>query len=331
MNRLALLACLVLARAANAQFIVPPTSNDPPIYGIQNGIAIAFHPAALDSRPQGGPRGLIRIGYHEDNRFHLINYLAVEPLVGKVRGFSELEKSGDGKPGKRMTLRSVQKSPQTRSLTLLVEVEAFANGAKPNLEIALFEDSPQRMRLRTFAAPESKTLNQCVLTATMGNQSRCRWLWIDPKPVFALTLYRNYAGNGFVEGDLYPLHQLHRTKSGDVVAAISPDEAEPSKGAPRAGEPWHHDGKWMAQYWLKPAGSFDESLQCRVNGRRVYWGGETPIPGGIAFENFELRETYRPGAEVWFGYTTRSPADAFGFDYDVAPGSDAITRPATQP
>jgi hypothetical protein len=77
----------------------------------------------------------------------------------------------------------------------------------------------------------------------------------------------------------------------------------------------------MAQFWLKTRGTFDRSLRCRVNGRRVYWAGEVPIPGGIAYENFELREDFHPGQEAWFGYTTQSPAKEFGFDYDAAPGA----------
>jgi hypothetical protein len=83
------------------------------------------------------------------------------------------------------------------------------------------------------------------------------------------------------------------------------------------------DGKWMAQFWLKPKGTYDESLQCRVNGRRVYWAGDVPIPGRIAYENFEFREDFRPGQEVWFGYTTDSPAKVFGFPYNASPQGTA--------
>jgi hypothetical protein len=75
----------------------------------------------------------------------------------------------------------------------------------------------------------------------------------------------------------------------------------------------------MAQFWLKPKGTFDGSLRCRVNARRVYWAGTTPIPGGIAYENFEFREDFNPGQEVWFGFTAGSPARAFGFGFDATP------------
>src|SRR6187200_914404 len=75
----------------------------------------------------------------------------------------------------------------------------------------------------------------------------------------------------------------------------------------------------MAQYWFKPKGTFNDSLQCRVNGRRTYWAGKQPIPGGISYENFEFREPYQDGREYWFGYTTQNPTKEFGFPYDATP------------
>jgi hypothetical protein len=41
-------------------------------------------------------------------------------------------------------------------------------------------------------------------------------------------------------------------------------------------------------------------LRVLVNGRRSYWASSSPIPGGTAFENFELGEPYRPGQEYVF-------------------------------
>src|SRR5207245_10906861 len=142
---------------------------------------------------------------------------------------------------------------------------------------------PGRVRCRTYSAADGKATKQCVLTATMGNQSRCRSLWLAPRAVFAPELYSGYHGNGFVEKDLFAQSDLHRTEAGEVVVAISPNEYEPREVWPLTSGGWHHDGKWMAQFWLKPKGSFDQTLRCRVNGRRVYWAGDTPIPGGIAY------------------------------------------------
>jgi len=132
-------------------------------------------------------------------------------------------------------------------------------------------------------------------------------------------LYAGYTGTGFVEKQTYGLADLWQTKEEDVVAAISPDEFEPREVWPLPTNAWHYNGKWMAHFWLKPKGSYDKSLQCRVNGRRVYWAATVPVPGGIAYENFEFREAFRPGQEVWFGYTTEPPAKTFGFGYDASP------------
>jgi hypothetical protein len=50
------------------------------------------------------------------------------------------------------------------------------------------------------------------------------------------------------------------------------------------------------------------------------------MPGGIAYENFEFREDFRPGQEVWFGYATESPAKTFEFGYDASPRETAGRR-----
>ena len=47
----------------------------------------------------------------------------------------------------------------------------------------------------------------------------------------------------------------------------------------------------------------------RVNGRAAYWGTLAPIPGGVAFENFELIERYEPGVESAFGVTLKTPKE----------------------
>jgi hypothetical protein len=328
-----LLLCTV--RAVCDDFIRPTKSGDPLLYGIRNGICVAIHPAALDGRFEGGPRGLIRIGYQVDGRFELLNYIAVQPLVNGRIGLSELERGLDGLPGKPFWVGSgltdggsgangdvrgvVRRTRQGDVLTFCLFVEKFANGAAPVLEISLYAKQPDRVQFRTYSAADGSEMERCDLSATMGNQSRCRALWLDKEAILAPELYTGYDGDGFVERAPYGLDTLHKTAAGDVVAAISPDEFEPREVWPFPNGAWHHPGPWMAQFWLKPRGAYDESLRCRVNGRRTYWGGNSPIPGGIAFENFEFQERFRPGQEIWFGYRRDSPAKAFRFRYDVAP------------
>jgi len=335
---LMLVPLLVPYRAA-AEFVHPAKAGDPLIYGVKNGIMIAVHPFSLDSRrdarPQGGPRGLIRVGYQEGGKLYLLNFIAVEPLVGSAPGLSELENGSDGKHGKRFwvgdSLKNggvgkngnvagrIEETPAGRVLSFVLHVEPYANGARPVIEVSLLERFPHRVRFRTFSAPGGANMQRCVLSATMGNQPRCRWLWLGSGPVFAPTLYAGYTGTDFVEKQTYGLPALRHTQDGDVVAAISPEEFEPREVWPLPTNAWHYDCKWLAQFWLKPKGSHDESLHCRVNGRRVYWAGTVPIPGGICYENFEFRERFRPGRELWYGYTSESPAKMFGFGYDVAP------------
>jgi hypothetical protein len=44
----------------------------------------------------------------------------------------------------------------------------------------------------------------------------------------------------------------------------------------------------------------DPALVAQVNGRYTYWMSGHPIPGGIAFENFEIVEPFRPDRELIF-------------------------------
>jgi hypothetical protein len=318
-----------------AEFVRPQKPGDPLIYGVRNGIFVALHPSSLDARPQGGPRGLVRVGYEANGRRYLINFIAVKPIVASTPGFSELEKGSDGSPGRRFWVGdglrdggigetgnvcgSVEQTPAGDVLSFVIHVETYANGARPVVEISLFENAPDRIRLRSFSGPGGAPMEQCVLSATMGNQSRCRWLWLRTSAIYAPDVYRDYAGTDFVEKGQYGLAYLHQTRAEDVVAAITPDEFEPREVWPLPGGRWHHEGKWMSQFWLKRRGQYNRSLQCHVNGRRVYWAGNVPIPGGTAFENFDFQEDFVPGQEVWFGYTSESPAKLFAFPYDVSP------------
>ncbi|MFN0059904.1 MAG: hypothetical protein ACKVX7_15710 [Planctomycetota bacterium] len=336
----AIVCCLFLASPLAADFIRPMKAGDPPIYGVRGGIVVAVYPAALDARPEGGPRGLLRVGYEENGKFTLINYIAVEPLVDGKRGLSELERSADGERGKQFRLSSqvdaqpvdADAIPPSELLTtefgpalrFAIHVEEFANGARPIIEVTLHQQEPRRVCLRTFAAEKCAPLKECVLTATMGNQSRCRDLWLAERAESAHALFSDHRRNGFMERSLIPAAELHQTLAGDLVVAISPDEVEPSEVWPLPDGAWRHLGRWQAQFWLKRAGTWDSRVRCRTNGRRVYWGTKSPIPGGPAIENFELREPFQAGGEFWFGYCDESPHAEFGFAYDRPPCADVV-------
>jgi len=58
------------------------------------------------------------------------------------------------------------------------------------------------------------------------------------------------------------------------------------------------------QYWYARA---DAALRAGVNGRSTYWGCGAPIPGGVAFENFEMLAPYRRGQAFTFGVSPKTP------------------------
>lgn len=284
-----------------------------------------LHPATFDVRRNGGPRGLIRLAYPvlADGGYTLINYVAVEPIVAGKKGFSELEKSSlDQRPGKLFwtgdaatpavesphldpgELKTI--APGVEELSVTVFVEIFDNGAHVRLRLAQRSDAPDELRLTVESEPGSAPMTSCILTATMGNQTRARLLFLADGPVSSLQLYPDYRDKHFAPHRSFSVDRLPRAANGDVFVALANDEPEPAKvqpfGRPHA---WDYRGAKVTQYWRKPAGEVRPELICVVNGRFTYWGGEQPIPGGISFENFELREPFQSGQTFVFGITRR--------------------------
>lgn len=297
-----------------------------PKWGLRGGLQFAIPPGGFTGG-KGGPRGLIRIGYPTlpGGHYDLINFIAIEPVVGSARGFSELERSRlDGRHGKLFWTGVI---PPTNSeppkwsageisspragvtkLTVHLRVEKFDNGAHVRLELSHLSDAPDELRIKVHAEPDSAQLKSCIVTATMGNRARTRLLWLKDGPQSSLNVFGPYTGPDFTAHAFYPLARLPRTAAGDVVVAITTDEADPAgtSGVPRS---WRYLGQRVTQYWRKPAGDFGESLSCAVNARFTYWMSSTPIPGGLAYENFELVEDFKDGQEFIFGVTPRKPAE----------------------
>jgi hypothetical protein len=259
--------------------------------------------------------------------YSLINYLAVEPVVDGNKGYSELERSAiDQQRGKLLwtgdpstpavatprldpgELKPV--APGVEELSVTVFVEKFENGAHVRLQLAQRSDAPDELRLTVEAEPDTAPMEQCILTATMGNQTRARLLFLENGPVSSLQLYPDYRDPHFAPHRLFSLERLPRAANGDVLVAIANDEENPELvqpfGRPHA---WDYPGAKVTQYWRKPAKEIVPELACAVNGRFTYWGSERPIPGGISFENFELREPFRSGQTFVFGITRSSGID----------------------
>ena len=138
----------------------------------------------------------------------------------------------------------------------------------------------------------------------MGNKARARIVFLNEGPVSSHQLYPDYQDVHFAPHTVFPLRRLSRTENGDVLVAIANDELNPSEVQP-FGRPffWDYNGSKVTQYWRKPAEEITDALECAVNARYTYWMSERPIPGGISFENFELREPFRSGRSFVFGIT----------------------------
>jgi len=315
----------VLASQANSvlatDWIRAGLNTNQSVWGISGGLLWGVAPAGFRG---GEPRGLIRLGYPvlEKGGYDLINFIAIEPIVRGRRGFSELERSPlDGVPGKKIWAEPGQSGVATElcpgecrrnehgveELELKLLVEKFDNGAHVRLVARQWSDKPGELELAVFKQQDSEPLDSCILTATMGNMARARLLWLKDRVVSSVQLYPNYKESGFAPHKEFGLSELHRNKDGDVLVAISTNEKSPATVYPFPGSDlWHYAGERVTQYWRVPA-KVDTTLRAVVNGRFKYWRSDQPVPGGIAFENFELCESFHQGQTFVFGITRAEP------------------------
>ncbi|RIK74381.1 MAG: hypothetical protein DCC67_16665 [Planctomycetota bacterium] len=250
-----------------------------------------------------------------------MNFMAVEPIAkGQTgRGLSELEFSRlDQKPGKRFWSRNdlADSSPLSPTppatgwlesvdgvecLRVYVLVERFDNGAHVYVRLTFRADRPHEVGVATFAHADSTPLEHCIITATMGNYARLRRLELADRTVEAAELWPAYRGDGFTPHARFPLGELKRTPSGAAVAAAVSNEPDPESAAyaPGTREGWRYVGRPARQYWRSDHPP--DGLEVLVNGRTVYWASQSSIPGGVAFENFEMVAPFRNGEEFWFG------------------------------
>lgn len=315
---------LALGRAEGADWIRAGSNTNQPVWGIAGGLQFAISPGGFTGGA-GGPCGLIRIGYPTlpGSHYDLINFIAIEPIVAGRRGYSELEPSHfDGQPGKFFWTGATpptnsaaiiydpgtvtSPAPGVEELSVPLSVEKFDNGAHIRLILSQRSDAPDELRLTVHAEADSAPLQSCILTATMGNKARIRTLWLKDGTVSSLKIFGAYTGPNFAPHVSYPLARLPRTAAGDVVVAAANDEADPT-AALTADNFWKYRGTKVTQYWRVPAAQVDDSLRCVVNARFMYWRSHNPVPGGLAFENFELVADFKEGQQFIFGVTPRTP------------------------
>jgi hypothetical protein len=283
------------------------------VWGSKGGLLFAIPPSGFKKHE---PRGLIRLGYPILNNggYDLVNFIAIEPVVRGRKGFSELEKSKlDGVNGKRIWL--ISQFADANKLNVKLAVEAFDNGAEVQLEVEQSSAAPDEILLTTRATTNSTPLEFCILTATMGNMIRARELWLKDKAVNAGDLYPTYSDLYFAPHTAFAFDQLLCLDDNSVIAAITTDEADPAAAQPfDTSNFWHYRGAKVTQYWKQPASASHAGLSVLVNARHTYYGSRKAIPNGNAFENFEMRQSFRDGQQFIFGITRRTPAE-LGYRY----------------
>jgi len=140
--------------AERVAWVRPGGPNPEPVWGTKGGLAVGLWPT-------GGPRGLIRVyaPYLGQPFPRVVNFISIEPVVGRVRAQSELDASpGDGRPGltfwtaDSLTEVIAPKAPNgpapgvvkrvgdAEALTFFLATEPFRNGARPVIEVVLRSD-----------------------------------------------------------------------------------------------------------------------------------------------------------------------------------------------
>lgn len=304
------------------------TGPSVPLIGFKDGIRIGLWPAV------DGPRGIIRVYapyvFPKGTPRPLINYIAIEPIVKGHRSLSELERSAlDERRGKRLWFsEDVEQSPKpklpwecvrgktntikagkkdVRTLSVVINAEKLDNGAQPIVVASFREDRPNEVSFRCYSAVGGAAMESCVLSSTMGNYSRCRFLWLKDEVVDSRKLWPDYDGHEFMWTPDYPGDRMLKSADGTLTVAITPNETDlnASKVEP---DWWHFNGRISTQYYRKYPGTAKSPIRIRVNGRARYYGQATLLPGGVAYENFEIIEKYEPGVECVFGVTLKTTA-----------------------
>jgi hypothetical protein len=322
---------------------IRPSDNHQQTWGIHNGIVFSLWPTGVETGDAGigGPRGLLRMGYEYMDKVYLVNFIAIEPIVAGKIEFSEISPSRvDGKWGKVLwagdsetadaynpatTSRGVishpdPNNPATEQLTIYVFTEQYIHKANPYLKVSIRSDRPEEICFEVFNKDNSAKMERCALTATMGNYSRLRQLYLDKEIIDSRKLYSGYKGIDFIEKESYPAGKFLKLKDGSLMAIATSNESFDQLSSWPTDSGYDSKKGWryripvkLTQYWRKDASGFDPSLEVRVNGRAKYWAVASrdlkqyvDIPGGPAFENFELRENYYPGQKFYYGISRKT-------------------------
>ncbi len=317
-----------LGFAQSSLWVRPTRAGDPLIWGRRDGIVFGLQ----SNGGIRGPRGLIRVGPWSGGNLQneLLNFIAVEPVVQGPgarfdrMAFSELEMSelDPGQRGKRMSVNDTGEAnavagklktvhigrKSIERLSVRIDVERFtANGAHVYLVVSIDSDQPSELQLRAVAEKDSAPLEELTLTATMGNYERLRLLWLKDTIASSRQSFGDYTGEAFVEGPGFPLPDILRDPDGGAITYATTDEPDPGTTPGNDAAHWPYTLPKLTQYWRVPGYDVQPDLRVRVNARRVYWASTAPVLGGIAFENFEMRQRYVPGQTFIYGISPLDP------------------------
>jgi hypothetical protein len=327
------LFAFVAVSLQGGDWIRPANPQDTLVWGRTDGIVFGL-PSTGGMR---GPRGLIRVGVPlPGGQPELVNFIAIEPVVTGYTsrfsrmGFSELDMSqlDPGQRGKRLWVegatqgvlesiprppsilellgRPPQKQAPLERLSVHVEVERFAvNKTHVYVILSMLSDQPDELRISVFAHDDSPPVEELTVTATMGNYERLRRLWLKNQVVVStdtavgIDEFRDLAN--------FPPDEMLRYGEGDALVLCTTNELEPGAVPVAEAPQWTYKPPKLTQYWRVPAHDIQPDLRTKVNVRRTYWASRVALPGGTAFENFEVRQRYVPGQTFVFGLTPKSP------------------------
>lgn len=94
---------------------------------------------------------------------------------------------------------------ETEQLSIFVFMEKFINGAHPYFKFSIKSDNPDELGIQIFNQVKSADMQRWTITATMGNYSRLRLLYLKNKIIDFRILFNGYNGVEFDEKHLMHL------------------------------------------------------------------------------------------------------------------------------
>jgi len=304
------------------KWIMPRSEDDMPVWGIKNGILIGIHPARMSwGKIFGGPRGLFRIGYENDDVLRFINFMVVNPMSRKKgrldpNGSELLRSPTDGRKGimfyaypldylqhpdrykkipSHHLAAEVRKRNGREVLTWGVKTERFPNGAECFFVFRIDEKRYNEVEIECHLIRGGNTVLSLVLSSTFGNITRLRNAYLKGGTVNAKKLYTGDYGNGFAPMEFWEENRFQKDINGDLLFIAGPDEERPWEI-----DPYPHPTKFL-QYYRKKRDTWDPEIRAMVNARAKFWKSSQKIPGGVSYENLAIIENFEQGQRLIYG------------------------------